>query len=156
MKEIKKRANGKGSEIYLGENREKPWGARITIGKDINGTAIRYFIDTFETELEALVCLENYYKSPYPLYIKEEKYNRIVTFPKKPYPLVSVINPQKKVIEKVKIDNYTFKQLYEKFKETKMLTSEEMKLEKKYHIRPENKPFRASILSLSNYCISQF
>jgi integrase len=88
-----------------------------------------------------LVCLENYHKNPTPLYIKEDKYNRIVTFPKVPYPLVSVENPKKKVIEKVKKENYTFKQLYEKFKEAKMLTKEEMQLEKKYHIRPKNKPF---------------
>lgn len=137
----KKRANGKGSVIYLGENRIKPWGARITIGKDINGTPIRHFIDFFETELDALVCLENYHKEPYALYIKEDKYNRIAIFPKNPYPLVSVKDPNKELIEKIKKDNYTFKQLYEKFKDVKMLTKEEEQLEKKYHIRPDNKPF---------------
>lgn len=137
----KKRANGKGSAIYLGENRIKPWGARITIGKDINGTPIRHFIDFFETELDALVCLENYHKEPYALYIKEDKYNRIAIFPKNPYPLVSVKDPNKELIEKIKKDNYTFKQLYEKFKDVKMLTKEEEQLEKKYHIRPDNKPF---------------
>lgn len=137
----KKRANGKGSAIYLGENRIKPWGARITIGKDINGTPIRHFIEFFETELDALVCLENYHKEPYALYIKEDKYNRIAIFPKNPYPLVSVKDPNKELIEKIKKDNYTFKQLYEKFKDVKMLTKEEEQLEKKYHIRPDNKPF---------------
>lgn len=137
----KKRANGKGSAIYLGENRIKPWGARITIGKNINGTPIRHFIDFFETELDALVCLENYHKEPYALYIKEDKYNRIAIFPKNPYPLVSVKDPNKELIEKIKKDNYTFKQLYEKFKDAKMLTKEEEQLEKKYHIRPDNKPF---------------
>lgn len=137
----KKRSNGKGSAIYLGENRIKPWGARITIGKDINGTPIRHFIDFFETELDALVCLENYHKEPYALYIKEDKYNRIAIFPKNPYPLVSVKDPNKELIEKIKKDNYTFKQLYEKFKDAKMLTKEEEQLEKKYHIRPDNKPF---------------
>lgn len=137
----KKRANGKGSAIYLGENRIKPWGARITIGKDINGTPIRHFIDFFETELDALVCLENYHKEPYALYIKEDKYNRIAIFPKNPYPLVSVKDPNKELIEKIKKDNYTFKQLYEKFKDVKMLTKDEEQLEKKYHIRPDNKPF---------------
>lgn len=146
MKIMKKRANGKGSVIYLGNNRSKPWGARITIGKDINGNAIRFFIDTFETELDALVCLENYHKKPAPLYIKEEIYNKIVTFPKTPYPLVPVLNPKKTIIEKVKKENYTFKQLFEKFKETKMLTKEEEKLEKIHHIRPKNKPFSR------NYC----
>lgn len=146
MREMKKRANGKGSAIYLGDNRDKPWGARITIGKDVNGTAIRYFIDTFKTELEALVCLENYHNNPTPLYIKEDKYNRIVTFPKVPYPLVSVVNPQKEIVENVRKDNYTFKELFNKFKEAKMLTKEEEQMEKKYHIRPKNKPFSR------NYC----
>ena len=141
MKTNKKRTNGKGSATFLGENREKPWGARITIGKDINGTAIRHYIDTFETELDALVCLENYHKEPYPLYIKEDKYNRIVTFPKKPYPLVPVKDPHADIVEKVKRDNYTFKQLFEKFQDVKMLTKEEEQLEKTHHIRPKNKPF---------------
>lgn len=138
---FKKRKNGMGSAIFLSSRRLKPWGARITIGKDINGIAIRHFISFFETELEALVCLENYHKNPAPIYIKEDKYNRIVTFPKVPYPLISVIDPNKKVVEKVKKDNYTFKQLYEEFKESKMLTREEEQQEKKYHIRPKNKPF---------------
>ena len=85
--------------------------------------------------------MENYHKNPTPLYIKEDKYNRIVTFPKVPYPLVSVENPKKQIVDKVKKENYTFKQLYEKFEEEKMLTKEEMQMEKKYHIRPKNKPF---------------
>lgn len=139
MKTIKKRANGKGSAIYLGNNREKPWGARITIGKDMNGISIRHFIDTFETELEALVCLENYHKGPYSLYIKEEKYNRIVTFPKKPYPLVPVRNPNKVVEQKIKKDTYTFKQLFNEFKEMKLPNDEEVKLEKEKHIKPNGK-----------------
>lgn len=138
---FKKRKNGMGSAIYLGTDRLKPWGARITIGKDKNGIAIRHYIDTFETELDALVCLEVYHKNPYPLYIEENKYNRIVTFPKIPYPLVPVSNPKIEVVNKVKKDNYTFKQLFEQFKETKMLTREEEQQEKKYHIRPKNKPF---------------
>ena len=139
MKIVKKRANGKGSAIYLGKNRNKPWGARITIGKDINGVAIRYFIDTFETELEALVCLENYHKEPHPIYIKETIYNRIVTFPKNPYPLVAVKNPQKETIEKITKDNYTFKQLFEEFKKVKLPSTEEAKLEKEKHIKPKGK-----------------
>lgn len=149
MSKFKKRANGRGSAIFLGKNRNKPWGARITIGKDINGVPIRHFIDFFDTELDTLVFLENYHKSPYSLYIEENKYNRIVIFPSTPYPLVPVEKPKKILVEKVKKDNYTFKQLYEKFKEAKMLTKEEEQLEKKYHIRPDNKPFgRCYCLSL--------
>lgn len=139
MKIIKKRENGKGSAIYLGNNRKKSWGARITIGKDINGIAIRHFIDTFETELEALVCLENYHKKPYSLYINEKKYNRIVTFPKNPYLLVPVKNPNKKIEQKVKKDTYTFKQLFKEFKEMKLPNDKEIKLEKEKHIKPNGK-----------------
>ncbi len=139
MKIMKKRANGKGSAVYLGNNRNKPWGARITIGKDINGVAIRHFIGTFKTELEALVCLENYHKEPSSIYIKEDTYNRIVTFPKIPYPLVAVQNPKKEIIEKVKKDNYTFKQLFEEFKQAKIPNLEEAKLEKERHIKPKGK-----------------
>ncbi len=127
--------------LIWGLGRRKPWGAKLTIGKDIDGKNIYHFIDTFETELKALVCLENYHNNPTPLYIKEEKYNRIVTFPPNPYPLVPVKDPNKEIVEKVKKDNYTFKQLYEKFKKVKMLTKEEEQLEKKYHIRPKDKPF---------------
>ena len=141
MKIMKKRNNGKGCAVFLGKGRYKPYAARITIGKDINGKLIYYDIDTFETELECLVCLENYHKNPYPLHIKEDKYNKIVTFSKNPYPLVPVENPKKEIVEKIKKENYTFKQLYEKFKEEKMLTKEEQQQEKKYHIRPKNKPF---------------
>lgn len=138
---FKKRKNGMGSVVYLGKGRYQPWAARITVGKDMNGLPIYYDIDTFENELDALVFLENYHKNPTALYIKEDKYNRIVTFPKVPYPLVSVSNPKNEVVEKVKKDNYTFKQLYEEFKEAKMLTREEEQQEKKYHTRPKNKPF---------------
>lgn len=139
MKNMKKRPNGKGSAIYLGDNREKPWGARITIGKDANGISIRHFIDTFKTELETLVCLENYYNEPYPLYIKEEKYDKIVTFPKKPYPLVPVKNPNVIIEKKIKKDTYTFKQLFEEFREMKIPNAEEAKLEKEKHIKPKGK-----------------
>lgn len=147
--EMEKRPNGKGSIVFLGNNRRKPYGARITIGKDEYGKQIFYYLDVFETDVDALVCLEVYHKNPTPLYIEAEKYNKIVTFPKEPYPLVPVEDPKKDLIEKVKKDNYTFKQLYEEFKNVKMLTKEEEQLEKIHHIRPKNKPFgRCYCLSL--------
>lgn len=139
MKNLKRRKNGKGTVAFLGNNRSKPFAARITIGKDINGKPLYYDIDTFEEDIDALVCLENYHKEPYPLYIKEDKYNRIFTFPCRPYPLVAVQNPHKNIIEKVKQDNYTFKQLFEKFKASKLPTQDEIKLEKTQHIKPKGK-----------------
>ncbi len=137
----KKRKNGTGTAIYLGKNRCNAWVARILLGRDFDGKPIYYDISSFETELEALVCLENYHKEPTPLYIKEEKYNRIVFFPKKPYPLVAVKDPKKELINKVKKENYTYKQLYDEFKKVKMLTKEEQQLEKLHHIRPKDKPY---------------
>lgn len=139
MKIMKKRLNGKGTVAFLGAGRNKPFAARISIGKDINGTMIYYDIDTFETELDALVCLENYHKNPTPLYIKENKYNRIVTFPQNPYPLVSVKTPNKKIIERTKKDTYTFRQLFKEFKEMKLPNASEIKLEKEKHIKPNGK-----------------
>ena len=136
MKTIKKRSNGKGSAILLSGNREKPWGARITIGSDKNGNKIRYFIDFFETELDTLVFLENYHKEPYSIYIKESLYNKIAKFPKKPYPLVPVANPDNDIVERTKKDNYTFKQVYELFYDLYMPTQEEILLEKSKHIKP--------------------
>lgn len=156
---MKKRPNGKGSAIYLGNGRDKPWGARITIGKDINGNAIRHYIDFFETELDTLVCLENYHKNPTPLYIEESKYKRIVTFPKKPYPLVSVENPTKGIVEKVKKDNLTFKQVFEKFEKVKLPTPEEIKLEKEKHIKPKGKYaycYSRNMLTCYKYSVSLY
>lgn len=141
QQQAKKRANGKGSAVFLGKGRYKPWAARIMVGKDIYGKAIYIDLETFKTELDAIVYLENYNKNPTPIKIKQEKYNRIAFFSQTPYPLVPVSNPKKDIIEKVKKDNYTFKQLFEKFKESKLLTKEEQQLEKLYHIRPKNKPF---------------
>lgn len=139
MKKLKRRKNGKGTVVFLGNNRSKPFAARIMIGKDINGKPLYYDIDTFEEDINALVCLENYHKEPYPLYIKEDKYNRIFTFPCRPYPLVAVQNPHKNIIKKVKQGNYTFKQLFEKFKTSKLPTQDEIKLEKAQHIKPKGK-----------------
>lgn len=135
----KKRRNCSGSAVYLGKGRNKPYAARISIGKDRKGKTIYYDINTFEEKLEALVCLENYHKEPSSLYIKEDKYNKIHTFPKNPYPLVPVKNPSQIIEEKVKKDTYTFKQLFDEFKKIKLPTTKEAKLEKEKHIKPKGK-----------------
>lgn len=139
MQRMKKRANGKGSAIFLGNGRYRPWGARISLGKNEKGEYIYHFIDTFETELEALVCLENYHKQPYSLYISEEKYNKIITFPKKPYPIIAVRNPRNEILKDTKKNTYTLKQLFEEYKELKFPTAEEGQYERHYHIRAKGK-----------------
>lgn len=140
MSDFKKRKNGKGSAIKLnGKNRNNPWGARITIGRDINGLSIRLFIGFFKTKLDTLVFLENYHKEPFSIYIQKKKYDRIITFPKEPYPLVPIDNPKKIIETKVKKENYTYQQLFEEFQLLKMPNKEERELEKHYHIHPKNK-----------------
>ena len=69
MKIMKKRANGTGTVAFLGKGRQKPYAARILIGKDLYGKPLYYDIDTFEEQLDALVCLEIYHKNPIPLKI---------------------------------------------------------------------------------------
>ncbi|MCI8396192.1 MAG: tyrosine-type recombinase/integrase [Clostridia bacterium] len=143
-----KRQNGTGSVVFLGSYRYKPYAARILIGKDINGRAIYYDIDTFKTELEAIVCLENYHKNPTPLQVYENKYNRIVSFPQRPYPLVPVSSINADIHRKDK-RNYTFKQVFEEMKESLFPTKEEIKLEKEYHIKAEGKFGRKNASNLT-------
>lgn len=139
MKTIKKRANGKGSVIFLGKGRNKPWGSRISLGKDTEGRYIYYFLDTFKEEIDALVCLENYHKNPTPIYVKENVFNKIITFPKNPYPIVPVKNPNQQIIREIKKTNITFKQLYEEYKSIKFPTTEEGRYEKNYHKKAKGK-----------------
>lgn len=133
----KKRPNGKGSPVFLGSGRSKPYAARITIGKDKDGKLLYYDIDTFEAELDCIVFLENYHKNPTPLKIKKEKYNRIVFFPKKPYPLVPVENVEASIHRKNK-RNYTFKQVFEEMESVQFPTKEEIKRELEEHIKPKD------------------
>ena len=142
MRKMKRRKNGTGSAVYLGDGRYEPWCARLVIGKQINGNPVYFDLGTFNSELDALVCLENYHKNPYTLLVKEEKYNKIVTFPPNPYPLAPVQNIQKQIVEKMKKDNYTFKQVFEEFKKIKIPTAEEIKIEKDTHKKTSGKVSR--------------
>lgn len=137
--ELKRRANGKGCAVYLGSGRAKPWGARITLGLDKDGISVRHFIGTFESQLEALFCLEQYHKNPKPIYIKTSKYNRIVSFASSLYPLVPVDNPRRQIIDRISKENYTFAQVLDEFSKLKFPTDEEKKLEKTKNIKPKGK-----------------
>ena len=137
---LKRRKNGTGTVAFLGKGRYAPYAARILIGKDINGKSIYYDIDTFEEQLDALVCLENYHKNPTPLKIKQSKYDKIVFFPKVPYPLVPVDTISSSIHRKNK-RNYSFKQVFDEMKENLFPTKEEMLLEKEKHIKPGNGKF---------------
>lgn len=134
---FKKRKNGTGTVVFLGKGRYKPFAARILIGKDIGGKPIYLDIDTFETELDALVCLENYHKEPKPLNVKKEKYERIAFFSKSQYPLVPVNSP-KSIAHRKDKRYYTFKQVFEEMQSTQFPTKEEIKKELEEHIKPKD------------------
>lgn len=136
---MKKRRNGTGSVVYLGKGRYKPYAARLVVGRDIEGKPIYLDIDTFETELDALVCLENYRKKPTPLKIKKTRYERIKFFPQCPFPLVPVENINIDIVKKFKKDSYTFKSLFKEFEKVKLPNDEEIKVEKETHTKPKGK-----------------
>ena len=135
--ESRKRTNGSGSAIYLGNGRRRPWGARITIGKDIKGQFIRHFLGFFSNKLDALLCLQDYYNNPKPLYIPEEKYNRIKFLATS---LVCPIIPRKAVScklikEPVSKKYYTLERLYKEFAAIKFPNEKEKRQEKELNIK---------------------
>ena len=134
---MKRRANGKGNAVFLGANREKQWGARITLGMSEDGKQIRHILGLFKTELEALIFLEEYHKHPTPIYLKKAKYDKIYLFSNNEYPLLPVDNPK---LEKYKVKrNYTFEDVYQEFIKIKFLTDEEMILAKEKNIKIKGK-----------------
>lgn len=143
MQNFKRRKNGTGSIVFLGNGRYEPYATRLMIGKKENGIPVYQDINTFETDLEALVYLENWLKDPFPIKVERPKYDAIVTFTcfpktKEPYPLVPVDNVEASIHRKNK-RNYTFKQVFEEMKEVWFPTKEEKKLELEKHIKPERK-----------------
>ena len=67
-----KRANGDGSVYKIGGKRRKPWGARITIGWQIDADSgkirqVYQSIGTFATRLEAEKALNSFLENPYDI-----------------------------------------------------------------------------------------
>lgn len=134
---MKRRANGKGNAVFLGANREKQWGARITLGMSEEGKQIRHVLGLFNTELDALIFLEEYHKHPTPIYIKKAKYDKIYLFSNNKYPLIPVDNPK---LERYKVKrNYTFEDVYQEFTKSKFLTNEEIILAREKNIKIKGK-----------------
>lgn len=138
-----RRRNGTGTVVFLGKGRYKPYAPRLLVGKDESGKPIYFDIDTFEAELDALVCLENWNKNPYPLKIDRAKYDRITIFTcfpgtDNPYPLVPVDSKKSSIHRKDKT-HYTFKQVFEEMQKALFPDEEEIKKELEEHIKPENK-----------------
>lgn len=134
---MKRRANGKGNAVFLGANREKQWGARITLGMSEDGKQIRHVLGIFKTELEALIFLEEYHRNPTPIYIKKAKYDRICVFSNKDYPLIPVDNPKLRKYRRK--DEYTFDEVYKEFAKSKLLTDEEIILAREKNIKVKGK-----------------
>ena len=143
MNKFNRRRNGTGTVVFLGKGRYKPYASRLLIGKNEKGKPMYLDIDTFETDLDALVCLENWNKNPTPLKIDKTRYDRIVIFTcfpgtDTPYPLVPV-ESKKSTIHRKDKRHYSFKQVFEEMEKELFPTKEEIKKELEEHIKPENK-----------------
>lgn len=144
-----KRNNGLGTAVFIGGKRAKPWVAKITLGQDELGRQIRHNLGTFKTELEALLFLEQFNQDPKPIYVSREKYNRIFLFSNVPYTLIPVGDPKKEKAKEYTKNNCTFEQLFQKFSNQKLMTTEERLLEKTQGIKVKGK-FSADYSKLLN------
>ena len=133
----RKRTNGTGSAVYLGDKRKNPWGARITLGWDISGHVIRHFLGFFPNKLDALLCLQDYHNNPKQIYIPEDKYNRIKFIATSVVsPIIPTKNKRSKILkESISKKYYTFWKIYEEFSAIKFPTEEEKKQEKARNIK---------------------
>lgn len=132
---MKKRKYKYGSVIKLSGNRLNPYGARITIGYNVNGYPVYYFLGFFEEELDAHICLRDYNNTPYNIYVKERIYNKVIKF---------IELPSKILIKNNNIDltdrtNYTFKQVYEEYAKINFPTKEEIAKERETHEKAKGK-----------------
>lgn len=59
-----KNPNGYGSVVYLGPNRRRPYGARVTQGYRSNGKPIKKYIGYYKTRKEAMIALSEYHLHP--------------------------------------------------------------------------------------------
>lgn len=77
--------NNYGGIVYLGENRRKPYGARITIGFEPKGEkdgVMQYrqkykYLGFFEKRTQAMECLMEYNKNPYDVDQRKLTFNEI-------------------------------------------------------------------------------
>lgn len=132
---MKRRANGRGTVVKLSGNRLNPYVARILIGYNYLGQPILHQIGAYKTQLDGWIALEEFHKSPRPVYISRNTFNKIETFPFAPYNLVPTDNANtRKAFEMLK-KNITFKEVFEMLKEEKFPTPEEAAEEKLHHAK---------------------
>lgn len=125
-----------GTKVFVKDGRKKPWLARLNLGYDSNGYPITHILDSFEDELDCILCLRQYSNSPYDIYIDKTKYNKITTFVDLPSKVL--IKENYKVEENLLI-NYTFKEVYEEYSKLYFPTENEILLEKKNHTKTQGK-----------------
>lgn len=71
--------NGFGSIVFLGSNRRKPYGARITTGYDDNGKQLYNYVGYGETYNETYKILCNYNDKPYDINYKNITVGEVYT-----------------------------------------------------------------------------
>lgn len=133
-----------GSKIFVRDGRKKPWLARINIGYDINGNPVSHILNSFEDELDCILCLRNYTNNPWDIIVEKEKINKIVKFINLPSKLITK-EQELKITDRT---YYTFKQVYDEWSELYYPTKEEIEIEKNTHIKAKGKFTRSH---MANY-----
>lgn len=128
-----------GSVVKLSGKRSNPYAVRLAIGYDCNGYAVYEFLDTFDNELDAELCRREYSKNPYNLYIKEEKFKKIVKFTKLPSKVL--IDNEENRIDRSK---YTFAEIFEEWKKIYFPTKKEIQIEEITHKKTKGKLGKAN------------
>lgn len=124
-----------GSKIFVKDGRKKPWLARINIGYDINGYPVSHILDSFEDELDCILCLRNYTNNPWDITVEKEKMNKIVKFINLPSKLITK-EQQFTIVDRT---FYTFEQVYKEWSKLYYPTKEEIEFEKNTHIKAKGK-----------------
>lgn len=120
-------------------------GARLTLGYNKKGYPVYYFLDFFEEELDAHICLRDFNNKSYDLRAKKQVYDKIDTFAELPCKLIVT---DKKYKQK-DMSIYTYKEVYEDWKKVYFPTDEEKKLEAKTHKKTQGKLSSSNARQLS-------
>lgn len=156
---MKRRGNGKGTVVKLSGNRVNPYVARILVGYDYLGRPILHQIGSYATQLDGWIALEEFHKHPRPVYISNEVYKRIETYPTQPYNLIPTNNVNTRKAYELHKKNATFQEVFEMLKEEKFPTPEEVKEEKLHHTRVYGKiswKYAAGLMSIYRKCIKLY
>lgn len=147
MKKSNSNNNSKiyGSIVKLKGERAEPYAVRLTLGYDSKGFPVYEFLDTFEEELDAELCRRDYSRNPYDIFISHEKFKKIVSFAKLP----SSIIDKSTIVEEDNKTGYTFKQVYDEWKELYFPTKEEIKQEELTHKKTKGKFSKSNMGNLA-------